>query len=289
MGGKFWGEVHDEESIEAVKAALDVGMNFIDTAHSYGRGHSEEIIGQALKGRREEAVICTKVSGWWDGDDYVYDCSYDAIMRLVEEGLKRLQTDYLDLYLIHDYDPKVPIKETMGALQKLKDEKVIRAVGVSNYGLKKLEEASKHIELHAGEYHLNMFKREQFLAIQEFCCKKNIGIMAFAPLAKGLLSGKFNGSEIFPANDNRSNNNWFKGEEFKKRVELVEKMKPIAAKHGKSMTQLAINWNLCQSGVISSLIGARNAEQVRENAGGSGWKLDPEDLLTIEELVINIQ
>ena len=99
MGGKFWGEVHDEESIEAIKAALDVGMNFIDTAHSYGRGHSEEIIGQALKGRREEAVICTKVSGWWDGDDYVYDCSYDAIRRRPQKASDRLSRSISDTRL----------------------------------------------------------------------------------------------------------------------------------------------------------------------------------------------
>ncbi len=291
MGKVGWGEVCDDDSIAAIRTAMDIGMNFIDTAHTYGHGHSENLIGQALEGRREEAVICTKVVNRWDEieNTWVVDCSYDSIMREVQKGLERLRTDYIDVYLIHNYDPNVPIKETMRALQKLLDDKVVRAVGVSRYNLQQLEKAAGCIELHAAQYPFNIMRRREIAPLMKFCREKNIGIMAYASLAKGLLSGKFSGTETFPETDNRHGNPMFQGIEFEKRSKAVEKMRPIAEKYGKTLAQLAINWSLCQPGVTTALVGARKPEQVKDNAGASGWRLTADDLAEIEYLTTQIK
>ena len=290
IGGIGWGHVDDDESIAAIRAALDVGMTFIDTAHVYGLGHSEEIIGQALEGRRQEAIITTKVHGHWNekGERWV-DCSYDGIMQAVQAGLKRLRTDYIDVYLMHNYDPNTPISESMRALEKLLQDGVIRAVGVSRYNLEQLEEAQSCIQLHAVQYPLNMIRRGEISPLLPFCREHNIGVMAYAPLAKGLLTGKFSADTTFAPDDTRSKNAMFQGDAFRERLEAVAKLEPIAARHGVTLAQLAINWNLCQPGVTAALVGARNQRQVKDNAGGSGWRLTPEDLAEIESIVADIQ
>jgi aryl-alcohol dehydrogenase-like predicted oxidoreductase len=289
IGGLGWGEVHDRESIAAIQTALDVGMTFIDTAHIYGNGHSEEVVGQAIKGRRQEAVLCTKVFKHWNEQGEVWgDCSYDAIMRAVQAGLKRLQTDYIDVYLIHNYDPNTPIPETMRALEKLLQEGVVRAVGVSRYSLEQLKEAQRCIPLHAVQYPLNMLRRAEIAPILPFCREHKIGVMAYAPLSKGLLTGKFTAATTFPEDDNRARNEIFGGEAFAKRLAAVEKLRPIADKYDKTLAQLAINWSLCQPGVTSALTGAKRPDQVRENAGGTGWRIDQPDLDQIEGIVAGL-
>jgi len=291
ISGGNWGKTDDEESIEVIRTAVDIGMNYIDTAHAYGRGHSEELIGRALKDRRKDAVICTKVVNRWDEAEQkmVTDCSYDSIMREFEKGLKRLQTNYVDVYLIHSFDPNVPIKETMRALRKLQDEKVVKAVGVSRYNIDQLKEAADNIRIDVVQYPMNIFRRKEISPLLDYCHEENISVMAYAALAKGLLTGKFNGTETFPDNDNRSRNPMFQGGEFKKRVEAVERIRSIAEKHGKTLAQLAVNWNLCQPAVATALVGARTPNQVKDNAGGSGWRLAPEDLEEIEGIVADLE
>jgi aryl-alcohol dehydrogenase-like predicted oxidoreductase len=290
IGGQNWGDVDDENSIAAIRRALDVGMTFIDTADIYGKGHSEKIVGQAIQGRREEAIIATKVGNRWDDEGNQWtDCSYDYILQAVEDSLERLGTDYLDVYLIHKPDPSVPIEETMRALAKLYDEGVTRAVGVSRYNREQIEEAQSHITLHAAQYPLNIFRRSEITPILPFCREHNIGMMAYAPLSKGLLTGKFDEDTEFPENDLRSRSPIFQGQAFKERLEAVEALKPIAKRHDKTLAQLAINWNLCQPGVTTALTGAKRPDQVEENAGGAGWRLTPEDLGEIEQIVADIE
>ena len=162
IGAENWGEVHDQDSLAAIRKALDVGINFIDTADIYGKGHSEEIVGQALVGRRQEVIIATKVANRWDAKGNVWpDCSYEYIMQAVRESLKRLRTDYIDVYLIHRPDPETPIPETMRALDKLLQDGVIRAVGVSRYNREQIEEAQTCLELHVAQYPLNMLRRQE--------------------------------------------------------------------------------------------------------------------------------
>ena len=166
-------------------------------------------------------------------------------------------------------------------MAKLLDEKIVRAVGVSRYDVPQLEQAGKLVQLDAGQYPLNAFERDfgmhpgvaayrPITPVLDYCERNNMGVMAYGAVVKGLLAGRFDGTETFPEGDPRSRNKMFQGEEFKKRVKAVEKMRPIAEKHGKTLAQLAINWNLCQPGVSTALVGARSPAQVRDNAGGSG-------------------
>jgi len=286
IGGLGWGAVNDEESIAAIRKAIDVGMTFIDTADVYGKGHSEEIIGQAIEGRREEVVIATKVASRWNEQAKAWTgCGYDYIMQAVQASLKRLQTDYIDVYIIHHPDPDTPIQETMRAMEKLLQDGIVRAVGVSRYNREEIEEAQKCLQLHVAQYPLNMLRRKEITPILPFCCEHDVGVMAYAPLSKGLLTGKFDATTRFPENDNRSKNPIFQGEAFKRRLEAVVQLRPIAAKYGKTLAQLAINWTLCQPGVTTALTGAKRPEQVIDNAGGAGWRIGQGDLEEIEEIV----
>jgi len=289
IGGMGWGEVNDRDSIAAIRKALDVGMTFIDTAHIYGKGHSEEIVGEALEGRRQEAIICTKVLTHWNEKDETWaDCSYDGIMRAVQAALKRLRTDYIDVYLIHNFDPNTPISESMRAMETLLQEGVVRAVGVSWYNLEQLKEAQRCLPLHAVQYPLSMIRRRVIAPILPFCRENDIGVMAFAPLAKGLLTGKFDANATFPEDDNRSQNPNFQGEAFRARLAAVEALKPIAERYGKTLAQLAIAWDLSQPGVTTALAGAKRPEQVEENAGGAGWQISQEDLDEIERILAGL-
>lgn len=286
IGGENWGEVNDQDSIAALQKALELGFTFIDTADIYGKGHSEKVVGRAIEGSRKDVIVATKVANRWNEQGEVWpDCSYDYIMQAVQDSLKRLKTDYIDVYLIHRHDPNTPISETMRALEKLLQDGVVRAVGVSRYNREQLEEAQKCIELHVAQYPLNILRRKEITPILPFCREHNIGMMAFAPLSKGLLSGKFSVNTSFPENDLRSQDATFQGEGFKKRLGAVEQLKPIAKKYGKTLAQLAINWSLCQSGVSTALVGVKKPEQVNENVGGTGWKIEQEDLDKIETIV----
>jgi aryl-alcohol dehydrogenase-like predicted oxidoreductase len=209
-------------------------------------------------------------------------------MQAVQESLKRLKTDYIDVYLIHRPDPQTPIPETMRALEKLLQDGIVLAVGVSRYSREQIEEAQQCLKLHVAQYPLNMLRRAEITPILPFCREHQIGMMAYAPLSKGLLTGKFTAETTFPNNDLRSDNSIFQGEELTKRLALVQQLKAIAQKYGKTLAQVAINWNLCQPGVTTALVGVKKPEQVRENAGGAGWRLDQSDLETIEQLVAGL-
>jgi aryl-alcohol dehydrogenase-like predicted oxidoreductase len=289
IGGENWGQVNDQDSVAAIQKAIDVGMTFIDTADIYGKGHSEEIVGKAIAGRRQQVIIATKVGNRWNEHGKRWkDCSYDYIMQAVQASLKRLGTDYIDAYLIHTPDPNTPIPETMCALEKLLRDGVVRAVGVSRYSPEQIERAQQCIDLHVAQYPLNMLRRQEITPILPFCREHNIGVMAYAPLSKGLLTGKFSANTVFPETDMRSRNADFYGQAFRIRLEAVEKLGPIAKQYAKSLAQLAINWNLCQPGVTTALTGAKRPEQVGENAGGAGWQIAQEDLDRIERIVASL-
>jgi aryl-alcohol dehydrogenase-like predicted oxidoreductase len=173
----------------------------------------------------------------------------------------------------------------MRALEKLLQDGVVRAVGVSRYDRVQIEEAQDCVQLHVAQHPLNIFRSEEITPILPFCREHNIGVMAYAPLSKGLLTGKFDPNTRFPENDLRSRMGEFQGEAFERRLDAAAQMVPIAEKHGRSLAQLAINWNLCQPGVTTALTGAKTPAQVMENAGGAGWQLTSADLHEIERIV----
>ncbi len=300
-----WPGSDTEQSIKTIHSALNNGINFIDTAGGYGnpKGSSERIIGEALKGRRKDAVICTKVSIIEHNADYSNKrFGYDFVMRNIEQNLERLQTDYIDVYLSHFYNPHVSIEETMRVFSDLRDQKVIRAFGVSKYDIPELQEIAKYTKIDVGQYDLSIFQRRfnepsapdhppasPIEPVLKYANENNISLMCFGTVTRGLLSGRFTGTEHFPKNDPRHQDPIFQGDTFQKHIDAVEKMRPIAQKHGKSLAQLAINWALHQPGVTTALVGGRTPEQMTENAGASGWQLDQEDILEIEKLVKSLQ
>jgi myo-inositol catabolism protein IolS len=276
MGKEWWGDADDSESIAAIHAAIDQGINFIDTAPAYGAGHSEEVLGKALEGKRDKVYIATKV-GWGDLDP-------QKLPGALEASLKRLRTDYVDLYQIHWPHETIPISDSMAVIKKLQDQGKVRYIGVSNFNVPQMQEALSVARIESLQPPYNLFWRHIEKDILPFCIENEIGVIAYSPLAQGLLTGKFTKDTKFPENDIRSHALLFQGDIFLTALEAVEEMKPIAQKYGKTLGQVALNWLLCQPGITSAIVGARRPSQVEENVGGQGWKLEDEDLKTLDQL-----
>lgn len=275
-GGDYWAGAEDDESIRAIQKAVDTGINFIDTAEIYGSGHSEEVLGRALQGRRQKVVLASKV---WQSHLKAPD-----VRKACEGSLKRMKTDYLDLYYIHyPSNTGIPIAETLGALADLQKEGKIRAIGVSNFSVAQMEEALAIHRFDALQPCFSLFWRWEEEAIA-FCAKNNIAVAAYSPLAQGLLTGKFTRDWKFPEGDGRARAALFQQGVFEKCLDAVDELKPIAAKYGKTLGQTALNWTTAQPGLTSAIVGARTAAQAEENAGAAGWRLDAADIAAIEKI-----
>lgn len=279
-GKSQWTDVTDENSVAALRAAADAGINFFDTAEGYGDGHSEEIVAQALEGRRDNVLIATKVSP--------HNLFADKIAESCDNSLRRLKTDRIDLYQIHWPagswgGPQIPIEETMSALNKLKEQGKIRAIGVSNFNGEQIEEALQYgrIDSLQPPYSL-LFRPFEANGTFATCIRHDIGIIAYSPLAQGLLTGKFNKDNR--PDDNRSGNALFNGDTYERALAAVEGLKPISAKYGKDTGQLSLQWLLAQPGVTSVIVGARTPEQVQGNVGAAGFEIALDDLREIDRL-----
>ena len=282
LGGDedFWGPVDDNESIAAVQQALDLGINLIDTAAAYGVGHSEEIVGKAIAGRRDEAVIATKCGlVWKDKTSPKTRClKRDSVIRECESSLRRLRVEAIDLYQIHWPDPETPIAETMEALVKLREQGKIRAIGCEL-----MSEARRYGPLECLQPPLSMLSRDSCEELLPYCLEYNMGVICYGPMARGLLTGKFDASSTFT--DLRKNDVNFSGEQFARNLSLVESLRPIAEKYGRTLSQLALRWVIQQPGVTSAIAGAKRASQVRENSGAGDFEISPEDMMDIETLL----
>jgi aryl-alcohol dehydrogenase-like predicted oxidoreductase len=268
-----WGESYGEkEALDVIDAALDSGINFIDTAEVYGNGISETIIGKAIKGRRDRVIIATKVSG--------QHLRYDDLLKAADESLKRLQVDYIDLYQIHWPSSYVPIEETMKAMEKLIDEGKIRYMGLSNFPVPLIREVERYFPypVVSNQVRYNLVERDIEKEILPYCREKSISIIAWSPLAKGLLTGKYS-KDSFPKDDMRTKYDrlFTREENFSQIIEFVEILKNIAKKYGKTPAQIALNWLISQPGIFA-IPGAKRVEQVVENAGASGWRIEGEDI-----------
>ena len=279
-GGTAWGEdVRDQDCIDAMLRAYELGVNLIDTAEVYGHGHSEEVVGQAIKRMdRDELVIATKVQG-----DHL---RYDDVLRACERSLKRLGLKEIDVYQIHWPDPwqQVPLKETMKALEKLYNEGKIRSIAVSNFAVRDLEEARSCLsstDIVSNQVQYNLLHREIEKELLPYCQREKITVLAWGPLGEGVLTGKYN-LERKPEDDIRKGHHFFKDENLLQISKLLDVLDAIGKERGKSKSQVAINWLLSRPGVVP-IPGAKRPEHVEENVGAAGWSLTKEELERIEK------
>jgi len=280
--GKFnWGPQDDSESIAAIHAALDQGINWVDTAAIYGFGHSEEVVGQALRDRRSQALIATKCGRIWDDAGNVdYGLRPESMRRELENSLHRLGVDVIDLYQIHWPDPNTPIEESWGQMARFVEEGKVRYIGVSNFDVALLErcEAVRHVDSLQPPY--SLLKRDVEAEILPFCAAHGIGVVPYSPMQSGLLSGTFDVNRLAQS-DWRRNSPYFQEPNLSRNLALVERLRPIAERHSKTVGQLAVAWALSNPAVTSAIVGARRPEQVAENVGAAGWTLTESELAEI--------
>ena len=268
------------KSIRVIHRALDLGVTLIDTAEAYGGGHAEEVVGKALAGRRRQAMIATKAAP--------NHLEAAEAVKALEGSLKRLQTDYVDVYFIHWPNPDVPLGATMEAFERLRAEGRIRALGVSNFGPKEMDAARQHGVIDVLQPPYNMLWREVEAATLPYCREHNIGVMPYSGLAQGLLTGALARNTTFAEGDERRTTVLFQPGTFERALDAVEGLRPIAAKYGKSVAQLAIQWLTSRPGVSSPLLGARTAPEIEENAGSVGWTIAAADVAEIDRLTLPV-
>ncbi len=288
MGGavESWGHVDDRESIGAIHQALDCGVNLIDTAPIYGLGHSEEIIGKTIQGRRDEVVLATKCGLAFprSSEELPPRClAADSIIRECESSLRRLRAEVIDLFQCHWPDPAVPIRETMGALTTLLEQGKIRAIGLSNYSCEEIAAALEFGPVHAVQPPFSMLHQRAADDLIPYCIEHNIGVLPYSPLVKGLLTGKFGPDSRHEGI--RARDPEFIGPRYRRNLAVVASLKEIAKRYDKTVAQLAINWTAAQPGVTAPIVGAKRSSQVLENVGGVGWSISEEDLTEIDRIL----
>ena len=279
-GKKMWAGIDDNESIRAIRAAVDAGITTIDTAEVYGEGHSERIVAQAVSDIRDRLEYASKV--------FANHLKYDLVIEACDRSLKNLQTDYLDLYQIHwpsgSFGSElVPIEETMSALNKLKEDGKIRAIGVSNFNREQLAQASKYGQIDSLQPPYSLFWRKIEQDAIPYCIEHNISVLAYSPMAQGLLTGKFSPGHQFESDDHRSANVLFQGDNFERAHQALEQLKPIADKHNCTLAQLSLAWLIAQP-QANAIAGARTPEQARDNAQAAQVKLSTEELEEIDRI-----
>jgi len=277
--------IKDDESLATIAACFDLGINFIDTAYCYGPdGESERLIGRALGSRRSEMVIATKGGvSWAPGRKQVVDGRSQTLVRQCEESLRRLATDHVDLLYLHTPDPNTPLAESATGLARLLAAGKARAVGVSNASVARLEEFATVCPIAAVQPAYNMIQRDIEDDLVPWCQRRQVAIVVYWPLAKGLLAGKMGRDHVFAPGDSRHRYPMFQGVEWERNLQLVERLRPIAIECGKTVAQLVVNWTIGQPGITAALCGARLPHQIAETAGAADWELDPRQRAAIEQ------
>ena len=309
IGGWYWGGTDDEVAVCALRTALDVGMTTIDTAPVYGFGHSEEVVGRAIAGRREEAQLLTKVG--LRGDAGAGPVSFEtagpdgrpvqvrrnarpeSVRVEVERSLRRLGVERIDLVQVHWPDPETPIPETMGALAELRTEGKLGAIGVSNYSAAEMAQAAQalgDVPLMSNQVKYSLVAREIEGETLPWAREHGVGVLAYSPLDQGLLTGCVDEERVFPADDGRNKRPTFRPENRAAiNAALRRAVGPVAEAHGATLAQTVLAWTLAQAGISSVLAGARTPEQVLENAGAGELNLAPEELGSIDEAFSSLE
>jgi aryl-alcohol dehydrogenase-like predicted oxidoreductase len=279
-GKRMWVGIEDADSIKTIRAAFEAGITTIDTAEVYGEGHSERIVAEALSDVRPQVEYATKV--------FANHLKYDQVIEACNRSLKNLKTDYIDLYQIHwpsgAFNSEiVPIEETMSALNLLREQGKIQAIGVSNFSRAQLAEAASYGRVDSLQPPYSLFWRQVEKDIVPYCIENNISILAYSSLAQGLLTGKFALGHKFDPTDNRAKNKLFQGENFENAHQALEKLRPIALTHNCSLAQLALAWLIAQP-QANAIVGARYPEQAKDNALAAEVKLSAAELAEINAI-----
>ncbi|MCW3089795.1 MAG: aldo/keto reductase [Ferruginibacter sp.] len=299
-GGWMWGGTERNDAIEAIRAAYDLGVTSIDTAPIYGQGNSEEIVGEAIKDLpRDKVQILTKYGMRWDlakGDfafhsadtkgkeiDIYKYAGKESIIKECEDSLRRLGTDYIDLYQIHWPDTTTPIEETMEAVAQLIKQGKVRHAGVCNYNIAQMQEAQEYVNIVSNQVPYSMVKRDIEEDVVPFCLENNASILAYSPLERGLLTGKMKPGYVFAEGDHRAGLYFFTDENVKRTNAFLKKIQPLAAEKEATLAQLVLRWTIEQPGITIALAGARNEKQAVENAWALTIDLSAEELAFISK------
>jgi aryl-alcohol dehydrogenase-like predicted oxidoreductase len=288
IGGWMWGGTNEDESIKTIHAALDRGINLIDTAPVYGFGRSEEVVGRALAqdGRRKQAVIATKVGlAWTDGKPY-RNASKSRIVQEVEDSLRRLQTDAIDIYQVHWPDPNTAIEETAEAMAALHRAGKIRAIGVSNFSPAEMDAFRAVAPLHTVQPPYNLFERGIENSVLPYSHDRGITTLVYGSLCRGLLSGRMNARTSFTGDDLRRNDPKFQSPRFRQYIAAVERLDRFAqVNYNKRVIHLALRWLLDRPGVGVALWGARRPDQLAPAAEVMGWRIDAGAMTEIDRIL----
>jgi aryl-alcohol dehydrogenase-like predicted oxidoreductase len=285
IGGWMWGGTDESQSIATIRAAMDQGINLIDTAPVYGFGASEEIVGKALTGFRSGAVIATKVGlEWRDGKVY-RNATRERIMAEIHDSLRRLRTDYIDIYQVHWPDPLVPMEETAGAMRELYEQGKIRAIGVSNFSVAQLQAFRQVAPLHVLQSPYNLFERGIEPDILPYCLDNAIATLGYGALCRGLLSGRMRSDSTFEGDDLRRVDPKYRPPRFAQYLNAVEKLDRLAQRQlHRRVIQLAVRWVLDQ-GISVALWGGRRPDQLEAALGVQGWSLDAATKANIDRIL----
>jgi len=304
-GGWMWGSTDRKEAVDAIVASYHEGVTSIDTAPIYGQGTSEEIVGEAIKGlQRDKVQILTKFGMRWDlespkGDfamhsqnnegkniDIYKYAGKESIIKEVEDSLKRLGTDYIDLLQIHWPDSTTPIQETMEALETLIQQGKIRSAGVSNYNVEQVKEARNTLDIVSNQVPYSMLNRKIEQELVPYALENKLGIIAYSPMERGLLTGKYFKENTFESGDHRSN--YFNQFDLPKVKTFLEEIEPLALEKNSTLSQLVLRWTTLQPAITVVLAGARNATQAVSNAQAIQVQLSPEELNFINQAFAQI-
>lgn len=287
--GGEWGSFDRETAVAAIRAARGLGITFFDTAQAYGFGRAEQLLGEALEDdirrRRDEIVLATKGGLRPEGGPSARDASREWLRAGLEQSLEQLGTEYVDLYQVHWPDPNTPAEETAAALSDFVEEGKVRYVGVSNYGIEEMDAFRAHRKLDALQPVYHMFRRGIEERVLPYCLEHGIGVLVYGPLAHGLLSGKYGPDTKFPEDDWRSKSDVFRGEAYRRNLDVVERLRVFAEGRGFSLVQLAVAWTLARPGVDSAIVGARDAQQISETARAAEIDLSSDELEEIDGIL----
>jgi aryl-alcohol dehydrogenase-like predicted oxidoreductase len=286
-GAPFWRTEGDKKSIASIKKSFDLGINFFDTAPVYGFGHSEELIGKALKPVRDKVILATKCGLRWGKESLSSlrkDASRKSILEEIDLSLKRLDTDRIDLYQVHWPDAETTQQETMETLLEIQEQGKIRCIGVSNYSAAQIKECIKYGKIVSLQPEYSLLAREIEKETVSLCIEHGIGIIAYSPLSSGVLTGKYDKDTKFKDWRSKGIIGTFTGEGFVENISKVDQLKEIAGVEGKTCGQTAINWVLRQPGLATAVVGVKNSAQVEENLKAIGWQPSIENDKKIEEI-----